>query len=87
MTNFKSVFKGIKYHGKILWKGFTRMMYGALTAGLLATAIYRFCMIPSDDGYLAVCDFILAIATMVVGINSIYHQGGGYKRKKGGYEK
>ncbi len=85
--DIKSVFKAIKHHGKILFKGFTRMMYGALTAGLLAMAIYGFIMIPSEGGYIAVCDFVLATATMCVGINSIYHQGGGYKRKKGGFEK
>ena len=85
--DIKSVFKAIKHHGKILFKGFTRMMYGALTAGLFAIAIYGFIMIPSEGGYIAVSDFVLATATMIVGFNSMYHQGGGYKRKRGGYEK
>lgn len=81
-----SASKKIGYHGKILFRGFTRMLYGALTAGAFAMAAYGFSMIPSEGGYIAVCDFIGAIATMGVAFTCMYHQGGG-KRKRGGFEK
>lgn len=84
--NFKSVTKSILRHGKILFRGFTRMLYGALTAGLFAMAIYGFIMISREDGWTAVCDFIGAIATLFVAVTCMYAQGGG-KRKRGGYEK
>lgn len=84
--NFKSAIKAAGRHGKILIKGFTRMLYGALTAGLIGLAVYGFIMVPSEGGYLAVFDFIGAIATICVAVACIYHQGGG-KRKRGGYER
>lgn len=84
--NIKSASKAIIRHGKILFRGFTRMLYGTLTAGAFAMAIYGFSMIPSEGGYIAVCDFIGAIATMGVAFTCMYHQGGG-KRKRGGFEK
>lgn len=76
----------IMRHIKILFRGFTRMLYGALTAGAFAMAAYGFSMIPGEGGYIAVCDFIGAIATMCVAFTCMYHQGGG-KRKRGGFEK
>ena len=84
--DIKSVFKVIKHHGKILFKGFTRMLYGALTAGAFALAICRFSVVPSEGGYIAVGDFVLALATLCVGFHCMYHLGGGNK-KKGGHEK
>ena len=62
------------------------MLYGAATAGLFALAIYGFAMIPSEDGYVAVCDFVGAIVTMFLAVTCVYHQGGGRKRK-GGFER
>lgn len=82
----KIAVKTIGYHGKILWVGLKRMLYGAATAGLYGMAIYGFVMIPSEGGYLAVCDFIGAIATMLMALVCMYHQGCG-KKRKGGYEK
>ena len=84
--NFKSLCKAAVRHGKILFRGFTRMLYGALTAGLFAMATYGFIMISREDGWTAVCDFIGAIATTCVAVTCMYAQGGG-KRRKGGFEK
>ena len=84
--NFKSVFTAILRHGKILFRGFTRMLYGTMTAGAFAMAIYGFIMISYDGGWTAVCDFIGAIATMGCALVCMYAQGGG-KRKRGGYER
>ena len=82
----KNAAKVLCYHGKILWRGLKRMLYGAATAGLFGMAIYGFVMIPSEGGYIAVCDFIGAIATMLMALVCMYHQGCG-KKRKGGYEK
>ena len=80
MNKIKSVAKAIWFHTKVLFKGFKRVVFGASTAGLIAFAVYGFCMIPSEGGYAAVCDFITAIATMVVAMLSMYAMGAGYKR-------
>lgn len=86
MNDIKKATNEILRHGKILWKGLKRTVYGALTAGLFAMAGYGLTMIPTEGGYLAVCDFIGAIAILVVAVTCVYHQGGG-KRKRGGFEK
>lgn len=78
--------KTIAHHGKILWRGTKRTLYGAATAGLFGMASYGLVMIPSEGGYIAVCDFIGAIATIFVALVCVYHQGCG-KKKRGGFEK
>ena len=75
MMDFKSVFKSVKHHGKILWKGFKRMVYGAATAGLMGLAVYGFSMIPGEGGYTAVFEFVGAICTMGVAMVCMYQQG------------
>lgn len=84
--DFKSVIKSAVRHCKILFRGFTRMLYGTMTAITFAMAIYGFVMISHEGGWIAVCDFIGAIATTCVAVTCMYAQGGG-KRKRGGYEK
>ena len=80
MNKIKSVAKAIWFHTKVLLKGLKRVVFGASTDGLIAFAVYGFCMIPSEGGYAAVCDFITAIATMVVAMLSMYAMGAGYKK-------
>ncbi len=87
MKEIKQAARMINRHGRILLRGFVRMTYGAATAGLFLLAAYGFYMIPKEGGYTAVCDFIGAIATMSVALICMYHQGGGVKKRKGGYEK
>ena len=80
MGNFNSVCKVISSIGSCLLKGFFRMMFGALTTGLFALAIYGFIMITSESGWLAVSDFVAAIATSVVALSCMYAMGGPRKR-------
>lgn len=80
MKDFKSVTKAIAQHGLILWKGFIRVLYGALTAGLMGLAVYGFAMIPNEGGYIAVFEFVGAIATSFVAVVCMYQQGAGKKR-------
>lgn len=80
MSNFKSVWKIIRFHSRCLLKGFIRMMFGALTSGLFALAIYGFIMITSESGWVAVSEFVAAIATSVVALACMYAMGGSRKR-------
>ena len=80
MSNFKSVWKVIRFHGRCLLKGFVRMMFGALTTGLFALAIYGFVMITSEAGWTAVCEFVAAIATSMVALACMYSMGSTRKR-------
>lgn len=77
MKEFKSVMRSIRCCGKILLKGFLRMMYGALTAGLFALAIAGFVMITTESGWVAVSEFIAAICTIAVAAINMYAIGGG----------
>lgn len=67
--------------GKILLKGFLRMMYGALTAGLFAMAIGGFIMITSVSGWVAVTEFIASVCTATVAVTCMYAIGGGVKKE------
>ena len=77
----KRMAKIVAFHGKILGKGFARMLCGMFTAGLLAVAVYAFAAIPSEDGYIAVCEFIAAVAAAVVAACCIYIMGGNPQKK------
>lgn len=81
MNKFKKVARAISIHGKIALKGFVRMMCGACTACLLGLAIYGFVMVSRETGWVAVCDFITAVATAVVGLSCMYIQGGNGKKR------
>lgn len=80
MGNFNSVCKVISSIGSCLLKGFFRMMFGAMTAGLFALAVYGFVMITSEAGWTAVCEFVAAIATSVVALACMYSMGCPRKR-------
>lgn len=74
-------FANVKFHARILWRGFCRTVYGAAVAGLIAMAIYGFVSVTTETGWTAVCDFIASCATLVVALLNMYLMGG---RKKGG---
>lgn len=78
----------IGYHARVMFTGFLNAVYGALTAGLVGLSIYGFYAIPSEGGYFAVCEFLLAIATMLIALSCMYKWGKGIckksKHEKGG---
>ena len=78
---FRRIFRMIGHHALILAKGFTRMLYGASAAALLAVGIYGYCAVPSEGGYAAVFDFLGSICITVISLTAIYVMGG--KGKKG----
>jgi hypothetical protein len=74
-VNFAKAMDQVKFHTRIVVRGFARMIYGTLVAGLLAVAIYGFAMVGSESGYIAVCDFIASCATLVVALCNMYVMG------------
>ena len=60
------------FHATNLLRGLVRTIYGALIAGLFGIAFYGFVSIASEDGYIAVCDFIASVATLVVAVCNMY---------------
>ena len=83
MKDFKSVWDTTYRHGKILWKGFLRMICGAMTAGLIALATYGFVMISTENGWTAVCEFIVATSSLAVAVSCMYAMGASRKRGAG----
>ena len=80
MNDFKSVVNTVSVHCKCMLKGFVRMVLGAATAGLLAISVYGFVMVTTETGWTAVCDFVAATASMVVGLSCTYAMGGHAKK-------
>ena len=80
--DFRGTARKACHHCKVLWKGFSRTVYGAGIAGLMGMAAYGFYMIPTEDGYVAVCDFIGAVATLVVALSCMYAFGGCRKKTR-----
>ena len=56
----------------ILLRGLARTLYGTLTAGLFAFAIYGFIQIKTEGGYVAVFDFIAACAILIMALANAY---------------
>ena len=72
--------------GKTLAKGMWRMICGAATAAMIGLAVYGFANIASEDGYVAVFDFIGALIVLGMAMMFMYILGGG-KRRRGGFER
>lgn len=79
-TKIEIAFAKVKFHARIAWRGFCRTVYGAAVAGLLAIAVYRFASVAGETGWIAVCDFIAACATMIVALANMYLMGCNKKR-------
>lgn len=85
--NVKKLLGLIGHHARVLFTGLTRMIYGTLTAGTFAVAVYGFLAIPNEDGYTAVIDFVASVASLVVAVTCMYAMGINHKVKverKGG---
>ena len=68
-----------KFHARIVWKGFYRVLCGALIAVLLAISVYGFMAISTAGGWAAVADFILSNGLFVLSGLCIYGMGKGGK--------
>ena len=81
MWSAREVAYQIGYHVKVLARGFCKVLYGAAVAGLLGLSAYGFTAIPTEGGYVAVCDFIASMATLIIALNGVYAFGARKKRK------
>ena len=79
-VQIKMAFANVKFHLRIMWRGFCRTVYGAAVAGLIAMAIYGFVSITSKTGWAAVWRFVVACVLLAEGIGNMYFIG----RKKTG---
>lgn len=69
------------YHSKILLRGLAKTLYGTMVAGLVALSIYGFAMIPSEGGYTAVCEFVVASLTLGMSCCAMYAFGGRHRKQ------
>ena len=83
-VQIKKEFAKVKFHAKIMLRGFCRTVYGALVAGLIALAVYGFVSLTTETGWTAVFDFIASCATIVVALSNMYLMGGKKKGAKHG---
>lgn len=83
-VQIKKVWKAVKFHARIAWRGFCRTLCGAAVAGLIALATYGFVSVTAETGWTAVCNFIASCATLVVAFANMYLIGGRKKGEKNG---
>lgn len=74
-VQIKKAWKSVKFHAKIVWRGFCRTLYGSAVAVLIAMAVYGFVSVTNESGWVAVCDFIASCATLVVALANMYWMG------------
>lgn len=80
-VQIKKAWKAFKFHTKIAWRGFCKMVYGTATASLVALALFGFVSVTEESGWTAVFDFVASCAMMSVAFILMYVFGCG--RKKG----
>lgn len=77
----REFFECLGHHAGVFLKGCVRTVYGVAVAGLIGLAVYGFVMVPTEGGYIAVCDFVAAVASLVVALSAMYALG--TNKKKG----
>lgn len=61
------------------FKGMVRTVAGSGVAGVCCLAVLAFCRVVKDTGYMAVVDFVGAVAMLAVSVAGVYWIGGGRK--------
>ena len=74
-VRFKMTFANVKFHARILWRGFLRTVYGAMIAGLIAMAIYGFISARNEAGWEEVFDYIVSAVLLLESIGNMYFMG------------
>lgn len=82
MIDVKRFMKNVRFHGLVLLKGMMRMLFGTATAGLMVMAVYGFITVSSEGGYLAVGEFLMAMASVFVAGACMYAMGCGKRGAK-----
>ena len=78
--NFKKMSRQVGFHSGILFKGFIKMLCGAVLTALIAVGSYGLFLVPAEGGYAAVCDFLVSICTLCVALGGVYLMGGTGKK-------
>lgn len=81
---FRKMAGRVLFHSKILLRGLVKTLYGTSVSGLVGLAVYGFVMIPTEGGYTAVCEFVVASITLGIAVGAMYAFGG-RRRKQGRY--
>ena len=74
-AQIKMTFANVKFHVRILWRGFLRTAYGALIAGLIAMAIYGFVSAQNEAGWEEVFDYIVSAVLLIEALGNMYFMG------------
>ena len=80
-ARIKMTFANVKFHARILCRGFLRTVYGALISGLIAMAIYGIVSATKEAGWEAAFDYIVSAVLLIEAIGNMYFMG---RRKTGG---
>ena len=71
-------FKSIAY---MMGKGLVRSLWGTAVSAAIGMAVYGYSAIPTEGGYTAVADFILATIFLGIALGCMYIMGGTEKKK------
>ena len=74
-ARIKMTLARVKFHARILCRGFLRTVYGALIAGLIAMAIYGFVSASKEAGWDAIFDYIVSAVLLIEAIGNMHFMG------------
>ena len=74
-VRIKKILANVKFHLRIMWRGFCKTVYGALIAGLIAMAIYGFVSAKKEVGLEAAFDYIVSSVLLLESIGNMYFMG------------
>ena len=74
-VQIKRALVNVKFHLRIMWRGFCRVIYGTVVTGLIAMAIYDFVSVTTKTGWAAVWRFIVACVFLTEGLINMYFIG------------
>ena len=80
VARIKIAFANVKFHARVLWRGFCRTICGTMIALMIAMSICGFVSITTKTGWAAVWRFVVACVLLAEGIGNMYFMG----RKKTG---
>lgn len=76
MKNFNIAIRCAWFHGKVLGRGVVKALCGAGAAGLVWLGVHGYAAVPTEGGYVAVCDFIASTAMVILAVLAMYLMGG-----------
>lgn len=76
-------FEKIKFHVRILCRGFCRTIYGSAIAVMIAMAVFVFFSVSKGTGWIAVFKFSVACVLLIEGLWQMYLMGHNKKGRSG----